>query len=182
MRRQNVRRQHLRSLLRSLVIGCVIAVAVGLETSWHDRLLEWLPKPVERSEMPREQPATPGPRDEARRRGLPALGTVLHGRVKRVVDGDSLYLQNVDRQIRLWGLDAPEWNEDGGEAATASLTSIAGGHQLECTVIDHDRYGRIVGRCERPDGEDVVALMIRSGTAAEYRRYSGGYYKNIAVR
>jgi len=36
-------------------------------------------------------------------------GTNEHaGAVIRVVDGDSLYLEGVTAQIRLWGVDAPE--------------------------------------------------------------------------
>jgi len=111
--------------------------------------------------------------------GLPAIGSVIHGRVRRVADGDSLYLQDIEPQIRLWGLDAPEWNRRGGSAATHQLRQIVADGELACTVMDHDRYRRIVGRCRRGNGSDVAALMIRSGAAREYRRYSGGYYSNI---
>ena len=38
-----------------------------------------------------------------------------------VVDGDSLYLQGIKKQIRLWGVDAPERNEKGFKQATAAL-------------------------------------------------------------
>ncbi|MDG1938177.1 MAG: hypothetical protein P8I62_04925, partial [Pseudomonadales bacterium] len=44
------------------------------------------------------------------------------GVVRHVVDGDSLYLVGVKRQIRLWGVDAPELDESGYAAARRALT------------------------------------------------------------
>ena len=69
----------------------------------------------------------------------------------------------------------------GGSEATAALAALISGQQLTCRQRDIDRYGRIVGRCNRTDGQDIAALMIRSGTATEYRRYSGGYYSNVSA-
>jgi len=100
------------------------------------------------------------------------------GVVTRVVDGDTLYLNNVETRIRLWGLDAPERGEKGGNAATRALREIAHGERLTCKEVDIDRYGRIVGQCFLADGGDVTALMIESGKAREYVRYSGGYYSS----
>ena len=101
------------------------------------------------------------------------------GQVTRVVDGDTFYLDSVETRIRIWGLDAPERGERGGNAATRALREIAHGRRLDCKQVDIDRYGRIVGQCFLPDGRDVAALMIESGTAQEYLRYSGGYYSTL---
>lgn len=98
------------------------------------------------------------------------------GVVTRVVDGDTLYLDGVETRIRLWGLDAPERGQPGGNAAKRALREIAHGERLRCKEVDIDRYGRIVGKCFLADGGDVAALMIESGKAREYVRYSGGYY------
>ncbi|MEZ5892678.1 MAG: thermonuclease family protein [Parvularculaceae bacterium] len=100
----------------------------------------------------------------------------VEGVVTRVVDGDTLYLSGVETRIRLWGLDAPERDDAGGDAATAKLREIAEGRKLRCKQVDTDRYGRIVGQCFLSDGRDITAEMIRSGTATEYVKYSGGYY------
>lgn len=116
--------------------------------------------------------------------GLPRAvlpGDTIDGVVTRVVDGDTLYLSGTDTSIRLWGLDAPERHQSDGLAATRTLRRLTEGRSLTCKKIDNDRYGRIVGQCFRSDGSDVTALMIRSGTAREYLRYSGGYYSMLAM-
>lgn len=96
--------------------------------------------------------------------------------VTRVVDGDSLYLQGHEPQIRLWGVDAPERDEEGFSAATRHLSSIALKRSLTCQRVDTDRYGRTVARCFLKDGREINRLMIESGTAQEYMRYSDGFY------
>ena len=100
----------------------------------------------------------------------------LEARVSKVLDGDTFTLSGESRRIRLWGLDAPEWDQRGGSAATATLRSLISGKTLKCNVLDIDRYGRLVGQCFLPDGRDIAAEMIRSGAASEYCRYSRGYY------
>lgn len=101
---------------------------------------------------------------------------ILEARVSKVVDGDTFTLKGESRRIRVWGLDAPEWNHAGGSAATSTLRSLISGKQLRCAVLDIDRYGRLVAQCLLPNGSDIAAEMIRSGAATEYCRYSGGYY------
>lgn len=99
------------------------------------------------------------------------------GRVTRVVDGDTFWISSADERIRVWGLDAPEVDMPGGSQATAMLTALIAGQQLTCRQHDIDRYGRIVGQCFLPDGRDITAAMIKSGTAKEYCRYSGNHYR-----
>lgn len=104
------------------------------------------------------------------------IAPALSGMVVRVVDGDSLYLDSHEPQIRLWGVDAPERDEDGFTAATRELVSLAQNERLSCEPVDRDRYGRTVARCFLTDGREVNRLMIESGTAQEYLRYSNGFY------
>ena len=101
---------------------------------------------------------------------------ILEARVSKVLDGDTFTLSGESRRIRVWGLDAPEWNHQGGSTATSTLRSLISGKQLRCAVLDVDRYGRLVAQCLLPNGRDIAAEMIRSGTATEYCRYSSGYY------
>lgn len=100
----------------------------------------------------------------------------LEARVSKVLDGDTFTLSGESRRIRVWGLDAPEWNHRGGQAATATLRGLISGKRLSCTVLEIDRYGRLVAQCFLPDGRDIAAEMIRSGAATEYCRYSRGFY------
>lgn len=101
---------------------------------------------------------------------------VLVAKVSKILDGDTFTLSGESRRIRVWGLDAPEWNHPGGAAATATLRGMISGKRLRCAVLDIDRYGRLVAQCFLPDGRDIAAEMIRSGTATEYCRYSRGFY------
>ena len=98
------------------------------------------------------------------------------GRVRHVVDGDSLYIEGVEPQIRLWGVDAPETDEPGYDAATQMLTRLAYGKDVRCEQVEIDKYGRIVGRCFLGDGREINRMMIESGAAKEYLRFTDGYY------
>ena len=98
------------------------------------------------------------------------------GQVTRVVDGDTFWVSGQRSRIRVWGLDAPEIGRAGGSAATALLAGLVSGRSVQCRIRDVDRYGRIVGQCWLPDGRDIAATMIASGTAREYCRFSGNFY------
>jgi micrococcal nuclease len=100
----------------------------------------------------------------------------MEARVSKVLDGDTFTLRGESRRIRVWGLDAPEWDQRGGSAATETLHGLISGQTLSCSVVDIDRYGRLVSQCFLPDGRDIAAEMIRSGAASEYCRYSRGFY------
>lgn len=105
---------------------------------------------------------------------LPPGPAALTGIVSRVFDGDTFALQG--ESIRVWGLDAPEWNHRGGAAATTTMRQMVAGKNLQCNQRDIDRYDRIVAQCLLPDGRDIAAEMIRAGVATEYCRFSRGYY------
>lgn len=101
--------------------------------------------------------------------------------VGRVIDGDTLDVGGV--RVRLYGIDAFERNQmcDGpggpwgcGAAATQSLKTRAEGRRLVCDVMDTDRYGRKVSRCEQA-GVDVARALVSEGLALAYRRYSRDY-------
>src|SRR5690625_3137829 len=102
--------------------------------------------------------------------------SVLEARVSKIIDGDTFTLSGHSRRIRVWGLDAPEWNHRGGSAATAAMRGLISGKTLRCQVRDIDRYGRYVGQCFLPDGRDITAEMIRMGVAREYCYFSRNHY------
>ena len=81
---------------------------------------------------------------------------ILEARVSKVLDGDTFTLKSKSRRIRVWGLDAPEWNHEGGSAATSTLRSLISGKRLSCVVLDIDRYGRLVAQCVLPNGRDIA--------------------------
>ena len=110
----------------------------------------------------------------------PSIHSEITGRVVRVIDGDSFVIEDVLSEIRLWGLDAPEWNEAGGPEATAALTELANGLMVSCLHLYWDKHARIVARCTLQDGRDIVREMIAMGVAREYCSFSQNYYETCS--
>lgn len=99
-----------------------------------------------------------------------------------VVDGDTLVVQR--QRVRLWGIDAPELDQECGgpgarvacgKRARAKLAWFVEGQVVWCVASLLDGYGRLVARCFNPAG-DLGEMMVRSGWALTYRRYSGKAY------
>ena len=98
-----------------------------------------------------------------------------------VVDGDSLFIG--EREIRLSGIDAPEYHQscldaDGeaypcGQKSREALKSMIN-NSLECREVARDRYHRSVSVCF-VDGEDINRQMAAQGWAVAYDRYTKDY-------
>ena len=110
----------------------------------------------------------------------PAAADSLSG-IARAMDGDSLMVS--EREVRLFGIDAPEFGQtctkNGrpwacGEAAADQLSKLVTGQSVRCTAVDTDDYGRTVARCTA-GAVDVNRAMVASGYATAYRRYSTAY-------
>lgn len=103
------------------------------------------------------------------------------GRVVAVSDGDSItVLASDNRQVkvRLAGIDAPERGQSFGQSSRRNLSDLVFGKEVRVSVVDKDRYGRIVGivyvPVPGPNGEiviDVDLAQIESGHAWAYRSY-----------
>jgi len=104
----------------------------------------------------------------------PAFGAELTGRVVAVSDGDTLTLLTVQRnqvRIRLAAIDAPEHDQPYGNRAKQALSALVFARDVNIAVVDHDRYGRTVGRVQV--GEiDVNAQLLREGAAWVFTRYN----------
>lgn len=93
----------------------------------------------------------------------------------RIVDGDTIELKNGDH-IRLWGIDTPERGQFGYWAAGAVLESILKSSPvLQCQKIDTDKYRRAIMHCFA-NGYDLGTLLVMSGWAKDFKKYSGGFY------
>ena len=103
-------------------------------------------------------------------------GERFRGRITRIVDGDTFWMDSAPVRIRVWALDAPEIGQPGGDAATEAMRQLTADRELECLTRDIDRFGRIVAQCWLPDGRDITAAMIASGTAREFCRFSRNHY------
>ena len=106
--------------------------------------------------------------------------TVLMG-LGRAKDGDSLMVG--ESEVRLFGIDAPEFDQtcsrqgeqwSCGAAAADQLMELVTGKDVQCRSMGKDQYGRLLGRCT-VGGTDVNQTMVELGYATAYRRYSSDY-------
>ena len=86
-----------------------------------------------------------------------------------VVDGDS-----IAKNIRLYGIDAPEFDQKYGKSAKKFLNGLVKNKKVVCFKHSRDRYSRIVAECFA-DGENINAAMVKNGYAWAYRQYSDDF-------
>jgi micrococcal nuclease len=106
------------------------------------------------------------------------------GKVIAVSDGDTITVLapgNRPTKVRLAGIDAPERNQPFGQKSRQHLADLVFGKEVRVSVVDKDRYGRVVGIVyvpkPIPNGEiiiDVDLAQIESGHAWAYRDYLKG--------
>jgi endonuclease YncB( thermonuclease family) len=110
----------------------------------------------------------------------PASAAPFYGTAQNI-DGDSLTVGG--KEVRLFGIDAPEFNQTckragqdwpcGAEAADR-LSRLVTGKDVRCVSMGVDVHNRILGRCT-VDGTDINRTMVASGYAVAFRRYSTDY-------
>ncbi len=99
----------------------------------------------------------------------------------KVVDGDSLFIGK--REIRLSGIDAPEYHQECydendapypcGKEAFWALKKMAG-KNIVCKKVTVDRYRREVADCFCGK-KNINKEMVRQGYAVAYDRYTQNY-------
>lgn len=92
---------------------------------------------------------------------------------ERVVDGDTF--QASGRTIRVWGINAPERNQPLHRESSLALGAFLETGILRCKQIEKDKYRRDVMHCYSGNN-DIGALMVKSGFASDFAKYSGGFY------
>ncbi len=95
----------------------------------------------------------------------------------RVIDGDSLRVAG--DEVRLVGIDAPEWKQicrrhgsdwACGRAARTALQDKIDGRRIACEVEGVDRYDRLLAVCSA-GGQELNLWMVKNGWAVAYGRY-----------
>lgn len=89
-----------------------------------------------------------------------------------VIDGDSIMVKKDSRdiEVRLFGIDAPEYDQPGSKAARRHLAALVDGKELLLEVMDHDIYGRTVALASI-GAMSVNEELIRAGQAWVHPRY-----------
>ncbi len=114
---------------------------------------------------------------------LPSLSSTWEIRgPAQVVDADSLIING--RNIRLDGIDAPEWNQEcrkkgekwmAGQSATQALRIMLKDQSVTCFDTRQQSHHRVVARCWL-NGVDLGKILVSNGWAFDSPRHSKGYY------
>ena len=114
----------------------------------------------------------------------PAIAGAEPGQMIQLRDGDSFVLNG--EEIRLWGIDAPEFFQTCrdvagmdypcGRRAKKHLQDLIGDRAVRCEATARaENETRIVARCF-VGADDLGQLMVQGGWAVEYRYFSKGAY------
>ncbi len=120
-------------------------------------------------------------------------GDRITARVTHVTDGDSLVvtLRGLRVAVRLAGINCPEWDAPGGQAATEFTTAwVKCGATVDLEVAQDcytnkpnswDKHGRLLAFIWR-DGEMLNEVILRGGHAqVKYIRKTGKYYERLVT-
>ncbi len=121
----------------------------------------------------RPQPELP---PMAAQRMAPLTPRLVAGRCY-VQDGDTIIIDGA--AIRLAGIDAPELDQPYGQKAKFQLMALCKGQVVRAELDGTSTYERPVATCFLPDGRDLSAEMVKLGLALDWRKFSGGKYRNL---
>lgn len=103
-----------------------------------------------------------------------AAGAVVTGRVVNVYDGDTFTMVGENGRkikVRLFGVDAPEMDQEHGPESGRFLRQAIGGQQVRVESRGPDQYGRLLGLVLRPDGTSVTYDLVAQGQVWVYKNY-----------
>lgn len=101
-----------------------------------------------------------------------AAGKNFSGVVRRVIDGDSLLVSRGGgvQEVRLYGIDAPEYDQPDAAATRRWLQQQLQGRRVLVQGFSRDRYGRLVA-VVRHNGRVINRCLVEEGMVWVYTRY-----------
>lgn len=110
---------------------------------------------------------------------------ILTGKVIKIVDGDTydiLLGKNVTQRIRMAGIDAPEKGMPFYRRSKEFLSELCIGETVRIKRTDIDRNGRWIAQTYNQNGTELGLLMIQSGYAWHFKKYSSDIHLAQAER
>ncbi len=94
------------------------------------------------------------------------------GVVKKIIDGDSLLIVSGEKtiEVRLYGVDCPEYNQPFSHAAKALVRKSFYGKKVLIQPQYYDNYKRMVAIVEY-GGQTLNGELVEAGLAWVYPRY-----------
>jgi endonuclease YncB( thermonuclease family) len=91
----------------------------------------------------------------------------------RIIDGDTtkIMINGITWDLRIWGIDAPEKDQQYWYEAQDNLARLLEGKSIDLVVRNTDRYGRIVGSIYVEETVDIGLCQILMGSAWWERGY-----------
>lgn len=92
--------------------------------------------------------------------------------VTKIIDGDSIVIKKGKKyiEVRLYGIDCPEWKQHFSAEAKNNTASLLHGQKIAVVPQYYDSYGRLVALLSK-NGQDVNGALVESGTAWVSPRY-----------
>lgn len=95
-------------------------------------------------------------------------GEKISGKVKSVIDGNTLEIEDENREIQivqLAGIDCPELSQEYGDHAKLFLENLALKKKVTFTITGKDRWGKQLGIVLINDRVDVRVEILKEGLA-----------------
>lgn len=101
-----------------------------------------------------------------------AAAFILTGKVTKIIDGDSVLVRQDGRshEIRLWGIDCPEYDQPYASAAKKLSKKLLRDKVVTVEVKNRDSYGRLVA-VVFVGNLNANEELVRQGAAWVYSRY-----------
>jgi len=106
------------------------------------------------------------------RPGIAFCGEPFSGFVKKIIDGDSIivYAKNKTIEVRLYGIDCPEYDQPFAKKARNFVKSKINRKNIIVQPLYHDSYGRLVAVISY-DNTVLNEEIVDAGLAWVYTRY-----------
>lgn len=161
------------------IIGIILLFAVVLLRLWPGGAAEQADKCRADQDNGARQRGADDPDGAQQAPGQGQYRRVFTAQVEWVPDGDTVHcLENGEEvRVRLFGIDSPEVDQPGYEAARDALRKAVDDQTVELRVVDVDQYGRLVARVILPgrghaDEIDVNRRQVADGMAWWYRTFA----------
>jgi endonuclease YncB( thermonuclease family) len=115
--------------------------------------------------------------------GLFKNATAEEGIVTKTIDGDSIVVKTPEgeKEVRIRGIDAPEYGQDGFLEAKRKVRELTIGQKVALLNAETDKYGRIASDVELIQTEKNVAEeLAKSGVAYPDPRGSSSGIKKLS--